>query len=78
VSGRGTIYTFTLCVQPFIPGFPPYCMALVEIDEQPGFRVIGRVAGCRASEVEIGRAVETSFTEVNDDVWVPYFTLATS
>ncbi len=78
VSGRGTVYTFTIGLQEFIPGFPPHCVALVEIDEQPDVRVIGRVAGCRASEVEIGRVVQASFNRVNDEVWLPYFTLVAS
>src|ERR1700761_2682377 len=39
VSGRGTIYSYTWAVQPFHPYFVdkvPYCLAVIELVEQPG------------------------------------------
>ena len=37
VSGRGTVYSFSIVHVRLAPGFdPPYPVALVEIEEQPG------------------------------------------
>src|SRR5437763_610995 len=46
VSGRATVYSYTVAVQAFLPGLAPYCVALVEIEEQPDVRLVGLLVGC--------------------------------
>lgn len=72
-SGRGRVATFTVNHQPWIPGFdPPYVVAIVELDEQPGLRLTTNVVGCAIEEVSIGMPVRVVFEE-RDGVWIPLF-----
>jgi uncharacterized OB-fold protein len=76
VSGRGTVHTFTVNHQPWIPGYePPYAVAIVELEEQEGLRLMTNVVGCPPEEVRIGMPVRVTF-EHHDDVWLPLFTPA--
>jgi uncharacterized OB-fold protein len=73
VSGRATVATFTINIQPWIPGFdPPYVVAIVEIEEQPSVRLMTNIVGCPVEDVHIGMAVEVRFDEY-DGVWLPLF-----
>jgi uncharacterized OB-fold protein len=73
VSGRGTVLTFTVNHQPWIPGYdPPYVIAIVELEEQEGLRLMTNIVGCGPDDVSIGMAVEVTF-EHNNDVWLPLF-----
>jgi uncharacterized OB-fold protein len=74
VSGRASVLTFTLNHQPWVPAPDhPYAIAIVEIEEQPGLRLMTNVVGCPAQEVRIGMPVQVVF-EQHDDVWIPLFT----
>ena len=78
VSGRGTVATYTVNWQPWIPGFdPPYVIAMIELDEEPDVRIVSNVVGIDPAEVEIGMAVEVFFEEWGE-VWVPLFRPLTS
>ena len=60
--------------KPRIPGFnPPYVVAIVELEEQPGLRLTTNVVGCEPEDVEIGMAVKVVFEDVGDDVFLPLF-----
>jgi uncharacterized OB-fold protein len=73
VSGRGTVHTFTLNHQPWIPGYdPPYAVAIVELEEQEGLRLMTNVVGCPPEDVHVGMPVRVTF-EHHDDVWLPLF-----
>ena len=73
VSGRGTIATYTINHQPFLPGFePPYAIAIVEIDEDPTIRLTTNLVGIGDDEVHIGMRVEVCF-ERNGEWYVPLF-----
>jgi hypothetical protein len=72
-SGRARVATFTVNHQPWIPGFePPYVIAIVELEEQPGLRLTTNVVGCAPSEVRIGMPVRAVF-EQHQEVWIPLF-----
>ena len=47
-------------------------VAIVEIDEQPGLRLMTNVVNCPAEEVRIGMPVRVTF-EQHGDVFVPLF-----
>jgi uncharacterized OB-fold protein len=73
VSGRATVLTFTLNHQPWVPSPDhPYAIAIVEIEEQPGLRLMTNVVNCPAEEVRIGMPVRVAF-EQHEDVWFPLF-----
>jgi uncharacterized OB-fold protein len=73
VSGRATVASYTINVQPWIPGFdPPYVIAIVEIEEEPAVRLTTNIVGCSPDDVQIGMPVQVVF-EQYDDVWLPLF-----
>jgi uncharacterized OB-fold protein len=77
VSGRGTVFTYTVNHQPFNTDVPvPYVIAIVQLDEQPDLRIASNVVDCEPDSVHIGLAVEVRF-ELQDvdgeSVFVPVF-----
>lgn len=73
VSGRATVLTYTVNHQPWIPGVPvPYVIAIVEIAEQEGLRLMTNLVHCEPGEVAVGMPVRVVF-EAHEDVHVPLF-----
>lgn len=69
--GRGTVWSYTINRYPWSPGLePPYVIALVELEEQPGLRVLSTLVDCDA--VEIGMSVRVRFERAGD-AWIPVF-----
>ncbi|HEY8545883.1 MAG TPA: OB-fold domain-containing protein [Acidimicrobiales bacterium] len=76
VSGRGTIFTFTVNHQPYHPDVPtPYVVAIVELEEQADLRLPTNIVDCDPDDVRIGAPVEVRF-EAHGEVHVPVFVLA--
>jgi len=74
VSGRATLVTYTVNHHPWVPGFaPPYVIAIVEIEEQPGLRLTTNLVGCADREIEIGMPLSVVFEEAKDGVFLPLF-----
>ncbi len=74
VSGRATLVTWTENHQPWIPGFdPPYLIAIVEIEEQPGLRLTTNLINCPLERVEIGMQLQVLFEEREDGIYLPLF-----
>jgi len=73
LSGHGTVHTFTVNHQAWIPGFdPPYVIAIVELEEQEGLRLTTNLVEVAIDDVRIGTPVDVTF-EHHDDVWIPLF-----
>ena len=73
MSGRGTVYTYTINRQAWVPGLEvPFVIAMVELDEQPGLRLMTNIVDCPTEEVEIGMPVEVAFVE-RGEAFVPVF-----
>ncbi|MDQ2754226.1 MAG: OB-fold domain-containing protein [Actinomycetota bacterium] len=77
VSGRGTVATFTVNHQPWIPGSEPYIVALVELVEQTGLYLTTNLVGIDGDDVTFGMPVRVVF-EVVDDIYYPLFEAAPS
>lgn len=77
VSGRGTVFTYTVNHQPFNPAVPvPYVIAIVELDEQSDLRIASNIVDCEPDSVHIGLPVEVRFErqDVGDEtVYMPVF-----
>lgn len=79
IAGDGAIYTFIVQRQPAVVGYfdqVPYAVALVDLDEQAGLRLPGRVVGVEPDEVVIGMRVRARIDELpggdrHVPVWVP-------
>ncbi|MFC5752437.1 Zn-ribbon domain-containing OB-fold protein [Actinomadura rugatobispora] len=78
VSGRGTVRSWTVMRQSFLPGFAddlPFVLVDVELAEQEGLRVIGRLLDGPGAPVRVGASVEAAFEDVAPGVAVPAFVL---
>lgn len=78
LSGRGRVYSFTIAVQAFLPGLAPYCVAMVEVEEQADVRLVGLLVGCTSATVAPGLPVQAEFLHPSADVWVPCFRVVDS
>lgn len=77
VSGRATVFTFTINHQPFNPEIPvPYPVAVVTLDEQDDLRLVTNLVGVEADAISIGMPVQVLF-ERHGDIHVPLFEPAT-
>jgi uncharacterized protein len=79
MSGEGTLFSFVICHPPVLPAFQaqvPYAVALVELVEDPGLRVIGGVLGSPPDRLRIGQKVRVDFEEIADGVVLPQWRLA--
>jgi uncharacterized protein len=73
VSGRGTVATYTINRQPWVPDLTePYIVALIELAEQDVLRLMSNVVNCPVESVYIGMPVEVVFLQ-QEDVWLPLF-----
>lgn len=75
VSGRATLYSFIEMERAFHAGFVPHLpivLALVELDEQPGLRMLTNIVDAEGATLEIGMALEVTYEE-RGDIVLPQF-----
>jgi uncharacterized OB-fold protein len=78
VSGRGTVRSWTVMRQSFLPVFAdevPFLLVDVELAESPDVRMIGRLLDGPDAPVQLGSAVTVAFEDVAPGVAVPAFRL---
>lgn len=73
VSGRGTVWAWSVNLQPFLPGLPPFCIASVQIEEQDDVRLTTQLVDCVYEDVREGLPVEVVFVEGAGGVRLPFF-----
>lgn len=76
VSGRGTLYTYTVATKPFHPYFVdkvPYLVAVVELPEQPALRMISNLVDIDEDDVRIGMDLEVVFQDLSPELTLPLF-----
>ena len=77
VSGRGTVATFTINHQRWMPDLEvPYVIALISLPEQPELRLTTNLVNCDPADVHTGMAVQVLFEHRSDDqgeMWIPLF-----
>ncbi len=74
LSGKGSIYSFTVYRVAYHPAFKddiPYVLAIIQLAEEP--RMESNIIGCQPEEVRIDMPVEVSFEDVTDQVSLPKF-----
>lgn len=79
VEGRGKIASWVVFHKVYHPAFAkevPYNVAFIELAEGP--RIISNVVGAKADELRIGLPVEVVFEDINDEISLPKFRLATA
>jgi uncharacterized OB-fold protein len=76
VSGRATLYTWTIAVQPFHPFYVdriPFILATVELEEQPGLMFMTQLVDCTEDDLRIGMPLEVKFVELSPELTLPFF-----
>jgi uncharacterized OB-fold protein len=84
VSGRGTVRSWTVMHESFLPGFAddvPFVLvdvALIETEHagQTELRLVGRLLDGPDAALRLGAAVVVAFEDIADGVSVPAFRLA--
>jgi uncharacterized OB-fold protein len=72
VSGRGSVYMFSVIHRTAVPGFTvPYVVAWIDLVEGP--RVFGNILGCPPDDVRIDLPVRVIFERVDGFGSVPSF-----
>ena len=78
VSGRATVYSFTVMHQRDVAGFEedaPFINIVVELAEQPRLLMVSNLPIAQRGQVRIGAAAEVEFEDRGDGVVVPQFRL---
>jgi uncharacterized OB-fold protein len=81
VDGRGTVRSWTVLRDSFLPGFAaeiPLVLVDVELDAQADLRLIGRLVDGPDAPLHLGDRVVTVFDDLADGVSVPAFALETT
>ena len=78
MSGKGSIYTFTIAHRPPHPVLAAQCplaIAVIELDEGP--RLMSNVVGCDPADLRVDLPVRVAFEPIDDsDIVLPVFTPA--
>jgi len=70
VAGTGLVYSWTVVEHQVHPSYPvPYTVVLVELDDYPAARLIGRLPG--RPDLAPGQPMQVWFETVDDGVVVP-------
>lgn len=75
--GSGTVYSFTVTHQALIPqlaAYTPYVIAVVELDDAPGIRLVTNLVDAEIETVRIGMPVTVVWDDVHEHATIPRFT----
>jgi uncharacterized OB-fold protein len=76
VSGRGTLYSWTVAVQAFHPWFAdklPYIIATIELVEEPLLLIVSNIVDCAEEDLRMGLPVQVAFREIAPGFTLPVF-----
>ncbi|HZR81222.1 MAG TPA: OB-fold domain-containing protein [Candidatus Binatia bacterium] len=76
VSGRGRVFSYTVVHHAAVPALArdvPYNVAVVELDDAPGARLITNLLDVPADAIAVGVAVEVAWDEPSPGVVLPRF-----
>jgi uncharacterized protein len=74
LSGRGTVYSFSVVYRDSAEYDVPHVLAYVELEERPRtMMVLSNVVDCASTDVKIGLPVEVQFHEIQPDLTIYRF-----
>jgi uncharacterized OB-fold protein len=74
VSGRGTLFSWTVTHQAIHPAFAdalPYAIVVVELEE--GVRVVSGVRGLAPSDLRLALPLQAEIDQIDDAIGLVYF-----
>jgi uncharacterized OB-fold protein len=75
-KGKGKIFSWSIVRYPFFPPVKeslPFNVALVELDDVPGVRLVTNIIDCEPDKLRIGLPVEVIFHPVEGKLVLPLF-----
>ena len=76
VSGKGTVFTYTIghhAVHSSLKGYQPYNVTIVLLDDADDVRLVSNVVDVEARDLKIGMPVTIFWDEISDGVYLPRF-----
>jgi uncharacterized OB-fold protein len=76
LDGTGSVYTYTVVRQAFVPALTesiPYVVAAIELDGAPGIRMVSNVVDVDPHDVEVGMRVAVVWEDMGADLALPRF-----
>jgi uncharacterized OB-fold protein len=74
MSGRATLYTWTIAHPPLLPYFQqrsPWPVAVVELEEGP--RLVTNLTGIEADQYQVGISLEATYEDIGENVTLVVF-----
>jgi uncharacterized OB-fold protein len=79
VSGKGTLFSWTVIKEAPAPGFQgkvPLIVGIVELAEQPHLLMVANILGTEEAALKLGMPLQVTFEEVCEECTMPQFTRA--
>ena len=79
LPGTGSVYTFTVVHQAFLPdlaGRVPYVVAVVDLEDGDGARLVTNIVDSPPEDVRVGRRVEVVWEDMGPGLALPRARLA--
>jgi uncharacterized protein len=76
VSGRGTLYSYTVTFKAFHPFFVdrvPYVVATIALEEQEDLRILSNLVGVAEADIIFGMPVMVDFEVLSPELTIPVF-----
>ncbi len=74
LTGRGTLHSYTVMHDTFVRGLePPFVIADVELEDQPGLCIVANLVECPSAAVHIGMPLEVTYEDVTEEITLPQF-----
>ena len=74
VSGRGSLYTYTVVHRPIAADQEvPFVIAVVELEGAGGVRLISNVVDATPDELRVGMPLEVAWEDMSADLAIPRF-----
>jgi uncharacterized OB-fold protein len=76
LSGRGSLFTYTVVHHPVLPVLAdcvPYAVAAVRLEGGDGVRLVGNLVGIDAEDIRVGMPVDLEWADIRPGVSVPRF-----
>ena len=74
LSGKGEVFSYTVCLKPPFPGEVfPFVPVVVSLPDADGVRLISNVVGVEIADVHVGMKVKVAWNPITDGWKVPIF-----
>jgi uncharacterized OB-fold protein len=76
LSGRGTVFTYTIVHHPVMPALSesvPYAVAAVDLEGAGGVRLLGNLVEVDTDAIRVGMAVDLVWADIRERLSVPRF-----